>query len=154
MHCFLFGKSDFVLGGVDIDIHPVERNGEEQYCHREAALHQPAGVARHQGMSDHPVPDKPSVDINVDPPGRAAVDPGGGQPTGGGEVAVFKFQAVQSALYIPSEDIGDPIRRIRCGGPVFHHFFIVKQSEMDLRPPHGDAGKGIRHMAHFSTDRF
>ena len=55
-------KADFMLGGMDIDVHLVVGQLDEQYGQWKTAFHQAAVIAFRQCMLDHPVAHAPSVD--------------------------------------------------------------------------------------------
>ncbi len=71
MNISLTGEADLVFGGVDIDIHVIRGHIDENDGHRKLPLDQSLGVAFKQGMLDDPVAHKPTVDVNIYPPGSS-----------------------------------------------------------------------------------
>ena len=71
MNISLAGEADLVFGRMDIDVHSVVRHVDKNGSHRKLTLDQSLGIAFKQRMLDDPVAHKPTVDINIYPPGSS-----------------------------------------------------------------------------------
>jgi hypothetical protein len=148
----LVGEADFVLGGVDIDIHLVERQVQKQNGEGKLPLHQPAAVAFEKGVLNHPVPHPAPVHIEVDPPGGAAGQPRRPQVSGQPDLPRLLRQGDQFAARQAPQDIGHPPCRVVGTGPLANGPAVVGKLEVDPGIPQGHAGDGIADVAHLGVD--